>query len=649
MALRAVVTILLLAALLAPPPGSASFDPARGLLLRGTVVTMDAGDRVLEHGNVLIRGERIVAVWEGATLPGMTLGDPLVLDIGPDAAIYPGLVNLHGHPAFNVLPLQLAPSSHVQPQSGRPTGHEPYGNRYQWNGDAAMAAEYRRLVPSPRAIVGASLGHDVEMVKWAEVMSMLGGQTTFEGGGISHPETDFTLVRNVDFGAFCSYGAECPDKVSSRVPAITDVEFLSDDHQGIWGGMALGLTDAWLVHLAEGVRDDDRPPGDNISSRAEFDHLVSLGLLVENTVILHGVGLEERDFALMRAAPRLGGAPDALGARFVWSPLSNLMLYGRTAHVYEARRAGLLVSLATDWTPSGSRSLLDELKIADIALRDPAILGGERFVSPHDATATEEAALDRDLVAMATRNPAKTVRAFDRIGSIEPGKLADLIVVHRPDASPTGGMPDSPYRRLIDASARDVDLVLIGGDPVAGSADWMSLLKPGDHEMVESVHGGYQKAVDVTSARVPRGDETLAEIQQTLTTSLAALGGDAPPPEGGPAADTNTWSYLKANMDGGIYASDTDAEFLAAMKARWRVTPDGRLNLERLALEPLLLEDDQLMFAALGVERMESGLLAVPAPPYRLYEANANHVRSGANPFEEERYRARWYSFAEDG
>ena len=71
----------------------------------------------------------------------------------------------------------------------------------------------------------------------------------------------------------------------------------------------------------------------------------------------------------------------------------------------------MLVSLGTDWTPSGSRTLLHELKVADDALRDPRLLGGSRDEVPAFALAAKspaqrllvETALDRALVDMVTR------------------------------------------------------------------------------------------------------------------------------------------------------------------------------------------------------------------------------------------------------
>ena len=56
---------------------------------------------------------------------------------------------------------------------------------------------------------------------------------------------------------------------------------------------------------------------------------------------------------------------ESLGAgAIVWSPFSNLWLYGGTTDVMAARAAGLRVCLGSDWTPSGTRNVLGELKIA---------------------------------------------------------------------------------------------------------------------------------------------------------------------------------------------------------------------------------------------------------------------------------------------
>ena len=94
---------------------------------------------------------------------------------------------------------------------------------------------------------------------------------------------------------------------------------------------------------------------DNERSQKEFGLLAdSSRALTRATVIIHGTALS-RD--------QLGQAADA-GARLVWSPQSNLRLYGETTRAGDALDVGLPMALGADWLPSGSMSLLGEMKVA---------------------------------------------------------------------------------------------------------------------------------------------------------------------------------------------------------------------------------------------------------------------------------------------
>ncbi len=197
------------------------------------------------------------------------------------------------------------------------------------------------------------------------------------------------------------------------------------------------------------------------------------------------------------------------------------------------------------------------------------------------------------------------------------------------------GLPDTVYRNLIDATEREVELVLVGGDSFAGDTELMSALKPRDVEVVPSAAGGFHKAVDVTTtAPVPDGDETLAQLTSELQAGLAALGGDNPPPGGGPGPPANTYSYLKAHVSGGAAAALPDPVFRGLLAAKVGVLPDGSLNLERVQLEPLFEADDDFLGHLLHADvDPATGLLADPTPPYALYLANLNHVGPLGNPF----------------
>jgi 5-methylthioadenosine/S-adenosylhomocysteine deaminase len=626
------------------------FDPSRGLVLSGTVVTMDDRHSVIEDGRVLVRGDRIVAVWQGEQPPaGTPVGDAVQVELNEPSFIFPGMINLHNHPTYNVLRLWPTPSSDIQPTLGRPLGTEPYGNRYQWNGTFATSLEYRRLVQTPQLALALAqgLGLEAELVKYAQVLALAGGETSNEGA-VPNPATDGLLARNVES---LNFGRQ---RIQAHVPSIDS--FTGAPLQDLLAQMKAGQVDAWIIHLAEGVRDEDRRPGDGFSSRGELATLKGKGLLTDMTVIIHGTALEREDFAEMRAAQsiRSDGSGDGLGAKLIWSPLSNLLLYGKTANVYEALAEGVVVSLGTDWNPSGSRNLLGELKIADIALRDPNLLGGSRALITElsttgkqgDALADAERALDQLLVDMVTRNPAAAVRWQDEVGSIEPGKTADLFLITQPDRNRRDDIPPSPYRSLIDATERDVRLVIVGGDPLVGNVELMQQLKPDQAEVIQSSCSCYQKAITVAKSGIPKGDETLSDIQQALNTGLIALGGDLPPPGGGPANLTNTYSYLKQHFI--LPFPMTDAQFTQLVLIPVAgLAPGNKLNLERLTLTPLLENDDELFFDVLGARvNSSTGLLADPTPPFMLYLSNINQLQAGDNPFAPDEYENRWYSLA---
>src|SRR6202020_3329114 len=71
---------------------------------------------------------------------------------------------------------------------------------------------------------------------------------------------------------------------------------------------------------------------------------------------IHSVALAPADFAVMASH----------GASMVWSPFSNLLLYGQTANIAAALAAGIKIGLGSDWSPSGSKSLFGELKVARV-------------------------------------------------------------------------------------------------------------------------------------------------------------------------------------------------------------------------------------------------------------------------------------------
>ena len=159
------------------------------------------------------------------------------------------------------------------------------------------------------------------------------------------------------------------------------------------------------------------------------------------TNVIHGSALSEGDLHTLADA----------GCRLVWSPQSNLRLYGSTTLAGAARAAGMPVALGADWLPSGSTSLLGEMKVAR---RQLALEG-------HPIAAA-------DLVAMVTSVAARVAGLSDHLGSLAVGLPADLLVLERHHTD--------PYESVCLADPSWVELVSIGGDITYAREDWFGQL-----------------------------------------------------------------------------------------------------------------------------------------------------------------------------
>ncbi|WP_274426003.1 amidohydrolase family protein [Chelativorans sp. YIM 93263] len=176
--------------------------------------------------------------------------------------------------------------------------------------------------------------------------------------------------------------------------------------------------------------------------RTVIRHLDHLGLLDERTVLAHCVHLDDEEIDILARS----------GASAVHNPMSNLKLASGFARVPEMLTAGIPLALGTDGAISGND--LDMW----MALRLAATMH-KGYTGRADAVSTAQA------LAMATTAGAKSLDAEERIGSLEPGKFADMILIDikRPHAVP---MFD-PVTHLVYSTAKsDVRHVFVGGRQV---------------------------------------------------------------------------------------------------------------------------------------------------------------------------------------
>ena len=158
----------------------------------------------------------------------------------------------------------------------------------------------------------------------------------------------------------------------------------------------------YLLHLSEGVTTLDQP--DSVARR----HFLALQVAPDQWAIndrlagIHAAGLLPEDFDV------LGRHKGAM----VWSPLSNLLLYGATARVDAAMQAKVRIGLGSDWSPSGSKNLLGELKVA--WLYSQHMLGGLFSARDLLAMATRDAACNPQVAPVARHTGTGQARRCDR-------------------------------------------------------------------------------------------------------------------------------------------------------------------------------------------------------------------------------------------
>jgi 5-methylthioadenosine/S-adenosylhomocysteine deaminase len=342
--------------------------------------------------------------------------------VSTGGVILPGLIDLHGHPEYNVFAAWEPPKSYL--------------NRGRWRD----SDEYDQLVKKPWAALtsgGKSVSVKTAMTRYAEVRAAVGGVTAIQGASQDYPNKAEALVRNVDLLIFGGQVAR----------STVDFDRLDDDEvESIRKSIFVTKTaKAHYVHLAEGQKSND-------TSVKEFIKFTDSPLFSDATVVIHGTALTRIHFDQLAA----------VGGKLVWSPQSNLRLYDETTDITAALAAKVPVGLGADWMPSGSPSLLHEMKVAWQVINQT----GAPVKAP-------------DLVRMVTTGAAEIAGLADKIGTLEEGRAADLTILQK--------RMDDPYENVVSAYPSWVELVMIGGDLIYGRPDWVAQLSsPADYEPVNA-------------------------------------------------------------------------------------------------------------------------------------------------------------------
>jgi len=369
-------------------------------LLRGTVLSPGA---VYVGGAVAIDASGTIAC-VGCDCSPFAAGATVVTCA--KGVISPGFVNAHDHLGFT----QNGPVAD--------TG-ERYEQRHDWR--VGLRGHTRISVP------GAA---STAQMQWGELRFVLGGATSTVGGGAGAPG----FLRNLDvpsldegLGAALVQAETFPLGDTSGTQLASGCAYPSIDTAA-----SIAADASYVAHVAEGV---------DPVARNELVCLTSFAgggedLAQPQSAFVQGVGALAADYADLAAS----------GTALVWSPRSNVRLYGDTAAVAEASRLGVQIALGTDWLATGSMNVLRELRCADAWNAER--LGGHFS--------------DEQLWSMATRNAAEVAGTGALLGALAAGRIADVAVFD--------GSAHPLHRAAIAAEPQDVVLLLRGGKALYGDA-----------------------------------------------------------------------------------------------------------------------------------------------------------------------------------
>ena len=419
-------------------------DPADWIITGRYVVTMDASRQVIEDGAVAIRGERIVGVGRRAAIDRQFQAARR-LD-RPQDLVAPGLINTHTHAPMTLM-RGVADDLRLQ----------------DWL--------EKFIFPVEAKMVSA------EFVRWGTRLAclemLLGGTTTYADmyyfEEVIAEATEAAGMRGVLGQTIIRFpvpDAKTPDEGLQRTesfleryrghPLITAavaphaLYTNADETLRKARSLANRYGAPLLVHLSETKQENDDMAAARGASPTKVLDL--LGIWNGRSLAAHAVWASDNDLRILKER----------GAGIAHCPSSNMKLASGVAPVVKMLSMDLAVGLGTDG-PAGSNNDLNLLEEIDLAAKLQKVTTGDPRALPA-----------REAVEMATIRGARALGMQKEIGSLEPGKRADLIVVGlgRPNSAP---LFDPVSHLAFAVKASDVADVFVNGRAVVRDGQPLTL------------------------------------------------------------------------------------------------------------------------------------------------------------------------------
>ncbi len=499
-----------------PPPdaGTCTVTPGdQGRLITGIILTPGA---IYQGGQVLFDSAGVIQCTgcDCSTATGAATATKVVC---PEGVVSPGLINSHDHITFQGDPFVFTDG-----------GTERYEHRHDWR---VGHDGHSRISNGGQAIQ--------TQIRWAELRQVMAGTTSVAGSG--GQKGFLRNLDNKDTPQADGGSAASQENLGANTGGLNYSTFPLDetnDSRELTKGCAYGGTPdkpsnipddaAYLPHIAEGIE---------ASARNEFVCTSGIDptgqkLLTPRTAIIHGIGMKASDISLAVNHE----------SSLIWSPRSNIDLYGDTAAVPAYLKMNANIALGTDWVRSGSMNLLRELKCADY-------LNSSFF---------NKALSDDGLWRLVTVNAANAMQVSSKVGVLAKGKVADIAIFRKG--------ANSAYRAVIAANPEDVVLTVRGGKPLYGDAALVAALTQDQCDAID-VCGSAKVACVKSEIGYPLAQLTTENMNPTPNPKTYPLFFCGMPPKDEPTCTPSRvapWTVNGSSMYTGMPAADdSDADGVA--------------------------------------------------------------------------------------
>jgi len=400
------------------------------MIRNGWILTMVPENALIERGAVAVSGDSIVEVGPEDALDSQYQARKTINARG--GIVMPGLVNTHTHAAMALfrgladdVPLMTWLNEHIFPAEGKLTSKEVYQatllacaemilggtttfcDMYLFEDAVARAAKQAGM----RAVVGEVL-YDFPSPNYGPVEE-----------GLKYTEA---LIDRWRADSLITIAVE-PHSVYLCSPELLKKSKAIADRNGA----------SMVIHLSESEHEVTRVM--ERYGRTPVEHLAEIGFLCPNLIADHCVALTQKDIALLRE----------FDVKVSHMPESNMKLASGIAPVPELLKQGITVGIGTDGCASNNNlDMFQEMdtvaKLHKVNTLDPTVVDAQT------------------VVRMATIDGARVLGMDDLIGSLEPGKRADIIIIdiRQPHLTPMYNV----YSHLVYAvSGHDVVTTIVNG------------------------------------------------------------------------------------------------------------------------------------------------------------------------------------------